>query len=70
MAERSQPGLRQVVMVAALAVAVVIGAAVITNLLPAGAQAVVYDAPLAIAVLIGGTAFVLWRVATRRPPEA
>jgi hypothetical protein len=69
-AERSQPGLRQVVMVAALAVAVVLGAAVITNLLPAGAQAVVYDAPLAIAVLIGGTAFVLWRVATRRPPEA
>lgn len=70
MVEGSQPGLRQVVLVAALAVAVVIGAAVITNLLPASAQAVVYDAPLAILVLIGGTAFVLWRVATRRPPEA
>ena len=70
MAEGSQPGLRQVVLVAALAVAVVIGAAVITNLLPKGAQSLVYDAPLAIAVLIGGTAFVLWRVATRRPPEA
>ena len=70
MVERSQPGLRQVVLVAALAVGVVIGAAVITNLLPASVQAVVYDAPLAILVLIGGTAFVLWRVATRRPPEA
>ena len=70
MVEGSQPGLRQVVLVAALAVGVVIGAAVITNLLPASAQAVVYDAPLAILVLIGGTAFVLWRVATRRPPEA
>ena len=56
-------------MVAAVAVAVVIGAAIVTNLLPAEAQAVVYDAPLAIAVLIGGTAYVLWRVATRRPPE-
>ena len=69
MAERAQPGVRQVVMVAALAVAVVIGAAILTNLLPASVQSVVYNAPLAIAVLIGGTAFVLWRVATRRPPE-
>ena len=69
MAERAQPGLRQVILVAGLAVAVVIGAAVVTNLLPASAQAIVYDAPLAIGVLIGGTAFVLWRVATRRPPE-
>ena len=69
MAERSQPGLRQVILVATLAVAVVLGAALITNLLPGPAQGFVYNAPLAIAVLIGGTAFVLWRVATRRPPD-
>jgi uncharacterized membrane protein len=56
------------VLVVALAVAVVLGAAVVTNFLPAPAQRVVYNAPVAIAVLIGGTAFVLWRVATRRPP--
>jgi len=67
--EGSQPGLRQVVLIAALAVAVVLGAAVITNLMPAPIQAFVYDAPVAIAILIGGTAFVLWRVAVRRPPE-
>jgi len=67
-AERSQPGLRQVVLVAAIAVAVVLGAAFLTSLLPQGAQSFVFHAPVTIAVLIAGTAFVLWRVATHRPP--
>ena len=69
MAERSQPGLRQVVTVAGLAVAVVLGAAFLTSALPASAQRFVFHEPVTIAVLIAGTAFVLWRVATRRPPE-
>lgn len=69
MAERSQPGLREVILVAAAAVAAVLGAAVLTSLLPQEMQRIVFHAPLAIAVLIVGTAFVLWRVATRQPPE-
>ena len=68
MADSREPGLRQVLVVAAAAVAVVIGASVLTGLLPESVQRVVFHAPLAIAVLIVGTAFVLWGVATRRPP--
>lgn len=70
MGERAQPGLREVVLVAGAAVAAVLGAAVLTSVLPEGVQRVVFHAPLAIVVLIAGTAVVLWRVATRRPPEA
>ena len=69
MAERSQPGLREVIVVAAVAVAAVLGAAVLTSLLPVGVQRFVFHEPVTIAVLVAGTAFVLWRVATRRPPE-
>lgn len=70
MAERSQPGLREVLGVAAVAVAAVLGAAVVTSLLPAGIQRVVFREPVAIAVIVVGTVFVLWRAASRRPPEA
>ena len=70
MDERQQPGLRQVVLVAAAAVAVVLGAAVVTGILPESLQRVVFHAPLTIIVLIVGTSLVLWRVATHRPPEA
>jgi FtsH-binding integral membrane protein len=68
--ERAQPGLREVVLVAGAAVAAVLGAAVLTSVLPEGVQRIVFHAPLAIVVLVAGTAVVLWRVATRRPPEA
>lgn len=70
MVERQQPGLRQVVLVAAAAVAVVLGAAVVTGILPESVQRIVFHAPLTIIVLIVGTSLVLWRVATHRPPEA
>ena len=70
MDERQQPGLRQVVLVAAAAVAVVLGAAVVTGILPESVQRIVFHAPLTIIVLIVGTSLVLWRVATHRPPEA
>jgi uncharacterized membrane protein len=67
-AERVQVGLREVLIVAAVAVAVVLGAAILTSVLPEAAQRFLFHEPVTIAVLIGGTAFVLWRVATRHPP--
>jgi high-affinity Fe2+/Pb2+ permease len=64
-----QPGWRRVVLVAGAAVAVVLGAAFATSLLPDGIQAVVFHTPLAILVLIAGTGWLLWRV-SRRSSEA
>jgi hypothetical protein len=61
-------GLRDVVVTAGLCVVVVLGAAIVTGLLPAEAQAVVFRTPLLIGVLIVGTAFALWRIARPRPP--
>lgn len=69
MVERPQPGVRQVVLVAAAATAIVLGAAVLTGVLPEPVQRLVFHAPLTILVLLIGTAYVLWRVATHRPPE-
>ena len=57
-----QPGIRDVLVVAALAVAVVLLAAGITALLPREGQALVFQTPLLIGVLVLGTAFVLWRI--------
>ena len=67
-----QPGWREVIIVAAIAVAVVMGAAVVTSVLPTNLQEVVFHTPLAIVVLIVGTAWLLWRIARRPPgsPEA
>ena len=62
-----QPGWREVLLVAAAAVAVVLGAAVLTSILPTGLQEVVFHSPLAIVVLIVGTGWLLWRI-SRRPP--
>jgi uncharacterized membrane protein YfcA len=60
---------REVLTVAAVAVGVVLGAAFLTSALPTDAQRVIFHTPLAIVILVVGTGFVLWRVATRRPPE-
>jgi FtsH-binding integral membrane protein len=62
-----QPGWRQVLMVAGAAVAVVLGAAILTSILPTGIQEIVFHTPLAIIVLIAGTGWLLWRI-SRRPP--
>jgi hypothetical protein len=62
-------GWRQVLVVAAVAVAVVLGAAILTAVLPTDAQRVIFHTPLLIGVLILGTGLVLWRIAARRPPE-
>ena len=48
----SQPGWREVLIVAGAAVAVVLGAAILTSILPVGAQEIVFHTPLAIVVLI------------------
>lgn len=61
MADR-QPGVRDVLLVAAVAVVAVHAAAALTAVLPTGVQAVVFHTPLLILMLLGGTAFVLWRI--------
>ena len=66
---RSQPGWREVVVVAAAVVALVLGAAVLTSILPTGLQDVVFHTPVAIAVLIVGTGWLLWQI-SRRGPDA
>lgn len=63
-------GWREVLIVAAVAVGAVLGADFLTSVLPTDLQRVIFHTPLLIAVLVIGTAFILWRVATRRPPDA
>ena len=66
MADVRQPGLREVLLVAAAVVLVVMLAAGVTALLPGDGQDVVFHTPLLIVVLIAGTGLVLWRI-IRRP---
>lgn len=61
-AASSQPGVREVLLVAAMVVVAVLAAAALTALLPKDAQAVVFHTPLLIVVLVLGTAVVLWRI--------
>jgi FtsH-binding integral membrane protein len=61
-------GWREVLIVAAVAVGVVLGAAILTSVLPVDAQRLIFHTPLLIGVLIVGTGLVLWRIAARRPP--
>jgi uncharacterized membrane protein len=62
-------GWREVLIVAAMAVGVVLGAAFLTALLPTDVQRFIFHTPLLIGVLVVGTGLVLWRIAVRRPPE-
>ena len=64
---RPQPGWRQVALVAAAVVVVVIGAAAITGFLPTPVQQAIFHGPVLIGVLIIGTGWVLWRIAHGRP---
>jgi heme A synthase len=63
-----QPGVREVLLVAAAVVALVLAAAALTAVLPNEVQALVFHTPLLIAVLVLGTAVVLWRIL--RAPSA
>ena len=67
---RRQPGWPQVALVAAGVVAVVLGAALVTGLLPAPIQRAIYDGPVLIGVLIVGTGWLLWRIAHGRPIDS
>lgn len=67
---RRQPGWREVLLVAAIAVAVVLGAAIVTSFLPQDVQRVIFHTPVLILILVLGTAGLLVRIGTRRPPEA
>lgn len=64
---RPQAGWGQVMVVAALVVLVVLGAAVATSLLPADVQRLIFHGPVMIVVLIVGTAWLLWRISRGRP---
>jgi hypothetical protein len=61
-----QVGLRDVILLGLGAVAVVLGAAVVTAVLPSDIQELIFRTPLIIAVLIGGTALALWYVVRAR----
>ena len=58
---------RDVLVAAGLVVGVVLGAAVLTSLLPVEGQRVIFHSPVAISVLVVVTGWVLWRAAGRRP---
>ena len=70
MAEERRIGAREVLLVAGVAVAIVLGLQLLTYVLPADAQRVVLDTPLLIVVLVVGTAGLLWWIARRRRPDA
>jgi hypothetical protein len=57
-----QPGIREVILVAAAVVLIVLVAAGATALLPREGQDLVFHTPLLIMVLLAGTAIVLWRI--------
>jgi hypothetical protein len=63
----AQPGWPQVVLVVVAVVGVVLGAAVLTRLLPDEVQRAIYDTPVAIVFLIVGTTWWLWRISRRGP---
>ena len=69
MADARQVGWREVLLVAAIAVGVVLAIDVVTTLVP-GLKDVVTRTPIVVVVLVAGTAWLLWRLASRRPPEA
>ena len=71
MAEARSIGWREVLIVAVIAVAAVLGAAFVTAILPTDAQRVIFHTPLLIAALLVGTGYVLWRIARKpaEPPE-
>jgi FtsH-binding integral membrane protein len=68
MTEARQPGLRDVLLVGAAVVLVVLAAAGLTAVMPAEIQGVVFHTPLLIGVLLVGTGLVLWRILRRPSP--
>ncbi|MDP9484020.1 MAG: hypothetical protein M3P84_12460 [Chloroflexota bacterium] len=65
---RSAPGGREVLLVAVAVVALALGLAAATGLLPPAGQDLVFRTPLVIVVLLIGTIGLMVRLAMRRPP--
>ena len=63
-----RPGWREVLLVAVAVVALALGAAAVTGLLPPAGQDVIFRTPLVIVVLVVGTVGLMIRLAIRRPP--
>ncbi len=68
MLSASGPGWREVLLVAVAVVALALGAAALTGLLPPAGQDVIFRTPLVIVVLVVGTVGLMVRLAMRRPP--
>ncbi|HKB27861.1 MAG TPA: hypothetical protein VKC59_02460 [Candidatus Limnocylindrales bacterium] len=68
MADAREVGWREVLIVAALAVGIVLAVDIVTTKVPA-LQDFVTRTPLVVVALVAGTAWLLWRIASRRPPE-
>lgn len=64
----SAPGGREVLLVAVAVVALALGLAAVTGLLPPAGQDIVFRTPLVIVVLLVGTIGLMVRLAMRRPP--
>lgn len=68
MADSRSVGWREVLLVAVVAVAVVLGIDVVTTSVPA-LKDLVTGTPLVVVLLVTATAGLLWWLAARRPPE-
>lgn len=68
MADERRIGGRDVLVVAAIAVGLVLAVEVVTTLVPAARDALA-GAPVLIAILVIGTAAILWAIAHRHPPD-
>ena len=63
------PGWREVLLLGFAVVAIVLGLAFVTSVLPVGAQDLIFRTPLAIVVLLGGTVGLLLWVLRRPTPR-
>ena len=68
MAETRAVGWREVLIVAAVAVAAVLATQVLATLVPPIGD-LVRATPVIVIAMVAVTALVLWRIAARRPPE-
>jgi hypothetical protein len=64
-----EAGFRDALIVGAVLVVIVLGAAALTFVLPPAARDLVFRTPLLILILIGGTAGVLWRITRPGRPD-
>jgi hypothetical protein len=67
-AETGAATLRDVLLVAALVVAGVLGLSVLTGVIPGAGKDLVFQTPIVITILVLGTALMLVRLGRRTPP--